>query len=1153
MILQEQAKESVSYGIRVKWDELLTKELPVKMKIAVLSTFTVDSIIPYLGVPLEKQGLYPEIWIGPYNQIIQEILTDESRTSQYEPDTVIVWPRFDDNWGNRRLPYDEELTQFLDEYMVLANASAKMSEEWNTQLIFVLPELPYVRPAGLGDASNRRGITSTSHRIREKLRDILGNKRNIIIFDAEEIVRKIGVSQCYDFRLYSMAKIPYTEDFFMEAGFGISALISAAISKKPKMIVFDADNILWEGRVTKEHAQDIDLAMNSDGADYLFFQAYLSELKRQGVELSICTKNNETNLKAIFLREEMRIHWEDIDNWIFESSDIVQSVKHIIKESGSQSGDLIFLDYNGDYGFKTLNVLPDITYINLSSEVVEWIPLLQQHNILNQYPAYPFTEKSGDIPENENKNDNLSLENFLRNMGLEVEIFPMKEQHNGAVIHLTESVGDFNTKPEEYTKESLKAYVAIPQNNCLCIKVRDRFGDYGISGALFYVIENRKMIIESYLLNCRILGRDVEKYIARKIGNIARENNCSQIEFTYKKSERNQIAGDYINSFKEKADIITPHKDGFSLTIDTIAFIDMNSVRSDSTDTPAATPKHEPTGTDDQIQKKYVTFNLQEFIESRYKLLDDDDKMKLINNFTTKYTSGKKLTKIMRMHNIKKRLTNEVIYVEPRTEVEIKLTTIWKELLHIEKIGVHDNFFNIGGNSILATQLLFHFYKAFNLELPIRIFFENPTIATMASTIEAIKQVGNLEKLDANAVSTFHYLTDMMLKKDIILDDDIRIDNKKLLPIAEIPKKIFFTGATGFVGAFILAELLEQTDATLYCLVRTKTIEGTQEEALQRIKENLQKYFLWKETYPDRIIHVTGDLGLPKFGLDQKEYDMLSRDIDTIYHCGAITNYVSPYSQLTPVNVQGTKEILRFSCTKKLKPVNYTSTLYIYTAQDDDLITEETVSEATDAMITGYQQTKWVSDRIMLEAQRAKLPVSIYRLGRISGHSKTGACQTNDLMWAIIRAGVEADYAFEEEDITVDMVPVDYISKSIVYLSTKKEGIGKNYHLFNDYRITTKMVFNWMRNFGYKSKSLPFTQWRERLFDIVNKTGNERIRPIITFLPDNIARWRIDIDIDNHVTREALHYNFEDIMQIDEKVFHQYLHFFIKSGYMKSP
>src|SRR5262249_37716095 len=131
---------------------------------------------------------------------------------------------------------------------------------------------------------------------------------------------------------------------------------------------------------------------------------------------------------------------------------------------------------------------------------------------------------------------------------------------------------------------------------------------------------------------------------------------------------------------------------------------------------------------------------------------------------------------------------------------------------------------------------------------------------------------------------------------------------------------VFLTGATGFLGAFLLRELLEQLPTgRVFCLVRA----ASPEDGARRLRANLTAWGLWDDSFASRITAVPGDLGRPLLGLAEADFDRIAREAGAIYHNGASVNLFYAYSTLKPANVLGTHEVLRLAARGRVKPVHY--------------------------------------------------------------------------------------------------------------------------------------------------------------------------------------------------------------------------------------
>ena len=267
------------------------------------------------------------------------------------------------------------------------------------------------------------------------------------------------------------------------------------------------------------------------------------------------------------------------------------------------------------------------------------------------------------------------------------------------------------------------------------------------------------------------------------------------------------------------------------------------------------------------------------------------------------------------------------------------------------------------------------------------------------------------------------------------------------------PRHILLTGATGFLGGFLLRELLDRTAAAVHCLVRAESVEAGR----VRLRQTLQTDSLWHDDLEGRIVRVLGVLGEPGLGLSAATSADLAATIDVIYHSGAFVNWIFPYERLKATNVLGTEEILRLATRVRIKPVHYVSSLGVFPLFDPSgqvtVVREDDTLDHGGSLHGGYLQSKWVADQLMMEARSRGLPISIYRPGLITGHSETGAWNTDDVMSRMLKSWIELQGVPEFAHDETDMTPVDYVSKAIVHLSGRRDATGKTFHIANHRRV----------------------------------------------------------------------------------------------------
>ena len=475
----------------------------------------------------------------------------------------------------------------------------------------------------------------------------------------------------------------------------------------------------------------------------------------------------------------------------------------------------------------------------------------------------------------------------------------------------------------------------------------------------------------------------------------------------------------------------------------------------------------------------------------------------------------------------------------PRTPEEQQMAAIWAEVLEVNEVGIHDNFFDLGGHSLLAAQLLAQIKAMFEIEIPLFYLFKDPTITGL---LHAIEQVQSLEMIQPQS--------SIDLQAEAQLDPKIQ---PKTAFTQTQPTGIFLTGATGFLGAFLLQELLQQTSATIYCLVRA----ANPADGITRIRANLERYLIWNDALRDRIVPIVGDLAQPCFGLSESAFLALAAQTEVIYHSGALINLAYPYSALRSSNVDGTEEVLRLASRIKTKPVHFVSTLDVFQSPayfNDRRILEQDPLAHGSELYRGYAQTKWVAEKRVKTAADRGIPVNIYRPGMISGHSETGVSQTNDLLCRFLKGMIQLKAA-PMLDRPISMVPVDYVSKAIVHLSQQSDEFGQVFHLTNPNPLHLGQLVQNLKQSGFDVEEMPYDRWRSELTNI---TQDNALAPLAALFNEQSAQHQTYLETSLLSTQ-----NFDDRATLwglrgtsivcppsDAKLLKTYLDYFDRVGFL---
>lgn len=422
----------------------------------------------------------------------------------------------------------------------------------------------------------------------------------------------------------------------------------------------------------------------------------------------------------------------------------------------------------------------------------------------------------------------------------------------------------------------------------------------------------------------------------------------------------------------------------------------------------------------------------------------------------------------------------ETEYVPPKTLLEKKLLKIWSDLLDIKHIGIHDDFFHLGGHSLLITKLILSLTKQFNYNLSLRDFVLSPTIYAIARLLTRHRHDRD--------IYAQNFVKDSLLEPNIqFLPGDIKTKNVKA---------ILLTGATGFLGVHLLYNLHYATDAKVYCLVRSQT----EKSGLDRIQSALTKYKL-ENISLDRIVILKGDLSEPLLGLSPQQFDLLAEEIDSIYHNGAYVHHLYSYERLKAINVLSTIELLKLATHKKNKQFHYVSTLSAVSENKDHKseVTEDFIfsPEPPKALLDGYNQTKWVSERLLTQASERGIAVKIYRPGSILGNFVTGVTLVKDNHLLLLLKGcIQMGYA-PAWDGYLNILPVDFVSQIIVKISLDKNVKDRVFNIANNENITWINLINFLNTHIYSVKMVSPKVWQKK--HLSNIDGSNALFGLLPF------------------------------------------------------
>jgi FkbH-like protein len=523
------------------------------VRIALLSSYVLDPLIPFLDVECRRAGLAPAFYLTRYNQYTQEVLDPSSGLYSFGPEIVFLALDLEDLFpAVRRAPSVDELARSRDE---IRGAIATLVRELHSRCnaLIVVHELAFTGWSPHGILDNRRGdgLSRWAEDLNRDLADELGSQAHTFLLPLRQVLGRAGATRSPNRKLHYMARIRHGDAALRELARYSMRYVKPLKGLTRKCVVVDLDGTLWGGVVGEVGPEGIQLGPTAPGVEFLDFQEALLNLRKRGILLAICSKNNVDDVmpvlrehKHMVLREEhfsaLRINWRNK----------AENLTEIAEELNIGLDALVFFDDNPAERSLVRQLLPQVLTVELPRDASQLRSILDE---LTDFELLALTREDelrvSQYQANQRRQalerSSGSLDDYLRSLEIQAEIARAGAHHMPRLVQMLNKTNQFNATTRRYQAQDMARFIESSDHRVYVLEVVDRFGDHGIVGAAIVREGRERWCIDSFLLSCRVMGLSVETVLLKRIYDAARVREVPRLVGEFVRTAKNGPAADF--------------------------------------------------------------------------------------------------------------------------------------------------------------------------------------------------------------------------------------------------------------------------------------------------------------------------------------------------------------------------------------------------------------------------------------------------------------------------------------------------------------------------------------------------------------------------------------------------------------------------------
>jgi FkbH-like protein len=509
-------------------------------KISILSNIIVHQIKEILEYQLRTGGINANVVLGDYDNIVQDSLKYKESNA-----VLIFWELcniIDGLQFKIDLFDDRQLNEIFEKTKSEIDLILKNLGKTSLVLLNVFTSLSFST-----SARRKTKLEELADQLNQYLADNI--PANVRLVELDKVIASIGVEDSFDYRYYYSSKALYTVNFFKSYAEYVKPFIMSVNGKAKKALIFDCDNTLWKGILGEDGYDNIEMSPRTkDGLIFAEIQSIALALNKQGILICLCSKNNPEDVdKVIKSHPDMQLRDKHItinkSNW----SDKVSNLREIAQELNIGLDSFVIVDDSKFEVNLIRELLPEVTVLQVPERLYEYPKLLRENSGL--FYNLSFTDEDHKKIEMYNqqakressRNEFTDIENYLASLELNMTVYQDEDSIIPRMSQMSQKTNQFNLTTKRYTEGDIKNFIDDDSANVFAFSVADKFGDSGITGLCIIIFndKNQTAVIDTFLMSCRIIGRNIEYAFIDYLVDILKSNKINEIQAKYIKTQKN--------------------------------------------------------------------------------------------------------------------------------------------------------------------------------------------------------------------------------------------------------------------------------------------------------------------------------------------------------------------------------------------------------------------------------------------------------------------------------------------------------------------------------------------------------------------------------------------------------------------------------------